>query len=218
MEVLVKDFRNYENTNKGIFEGDGFYNIPILKPLHLKSFTNCKFIGFNYASTSKNQREELGIHFYLEDYQFIRLWNNIDYYVPLLSKFKYVMSPDFSLYADFPKALQIYNHYRKHWLGGYLQTNGIKIIPTISWAQKDSFEWCFDGEPTQSVVSVSSVGSQQNERSKELFLRGYEEMLKKLKPEAVIFYGNVPKECSGNHIIPIESFQNRFRNKQLRND
>ena len=44
---------------------------------------------------------------------------------------------------------------------------------------------------------------------KKLFLAGYEEMVKRLEPESIIFYGKVPDECKGN-IIRIKSFSDKF--------
>ncbi|MBQ9134844.1 MAG: DUF4417 domain-containing protein [Lachnospiraceae bacterium] len=198
--------RNYENVNKRRYAGTGEYDIPIIKP---EQFDGCQFIGFNYASSCKEKREEKGIHFYLDDYQFIRLWNMIDRYLPMLQTFKYVMTPDFSTYADFPLALQIYNHYRKHWIGAYLQEKGVRVIPTISWSDEKSYKWCFDGEPTHGVVSVSAVGTQMNKQAKKLFIEGYQEMMHRLHPETIIFYGPVPEECTGN-IVRIKSFQEKF--------
>ena len=157
-----------------------------------------------------SKKTDCGIHFFLDDYQFMRLWNNPERYVYFLKKFNCVLSPDFSLYADYPTALQIYNHYRKHWLAAYWQMYGIEVIPTICWSDEKSFEWCFDGEPKHSTVAVSSIGTQNNKTAKELFLKGYNEMMKHLQPETVIFYGKVPEECAGN-IINIKSFQEKIR-------
>ena len=184
----------YENLTKANFIGEGEYNIPIIKP---ENITAEKFIGFNYAKTSKEQSDTC-VHFFVDDYQFARVWNNPDRYIKLLSEFKCVCTPDFSTYVDYPKAVQIYNHFRKHWLGAYWQMCGIKVVPTISWSDKGSFEWCFDGEPKHGTVAVSSVGAQSNRNSKDLFLSGYDEMMKRLMPETVIFYGTIPKECYGN--------------------
>ena len=198
----------YENSTIAIFAGEGKFDIPIIEPT---TITESNFIGFNEAMSSK--KTDCGIHFFLDDYQFIRLWNNPNRYMNLLKKFNCVLSPDFSLYADFPKALQIYNYYRKHWIGAYLQLNGIEVIPTICWSDEKSFEWCFDGEPQHSTVAVSSVGTQNNKIAKELFLKGYNEMMKRLQPETIIFYGKVPKECTGN-IICVKSFQEKFRRSE----
>lgn len=202
---MYKQQRNYENINKRLFDGVGPYQIPTIQPTQ---YNFCEFIGFNYAKSEKD-KENKGVHFFLDDYQFNRLWTNIDKYVPMLSEFKYVMSPDFSLYTDFPKAMQIYNHYRKHWVAAYLQEAGVQVIPTIAWSTHESFEWCFDGEPVGGCVAVSSVGCMNSKAKKELFLNGYREMMKRLKPETVIFYGDVPVECEGN-IVRIGNYSNRF--------
>lgn len=205
--VGYRNIRSYENLERRIFSGVGSYGIPQLTPVDYEG--GCEFIGFNYAASCKN-RADKGIHFFVDDYQFNRLWTSIDRYVPMLSEFLYVMSPDFSTYTDFPKAIQIYNHYRKHWVGAYLQQAGISVIPTISWSTPDSFDWCFDGEPLGGTVAISSVGCMNSKARKDLFLTGYAEMVKRLHPEKIIFYGNVPPECTGN-IVRIRSFQNKFK-------
>ena len=128
----------------------------------------------------------------------------------MLQRFRYVMSPDFSTYTDFPKAIQIYNHYRKHWVGAYLQEAGIQVIPTISWSTPDSFEWCFDGEPEGGTVAVSSVGVMNSKEKIALFLAGYEEMVRRLHPETIIFYGSVPDECKGK-IVRVRAFMEKFK-------
>lgn len=202
--------RNWENAEKEIFEGVGEFNIPVIQPENYHSVD--KWISFNKAKTA-SKTEGVGIHHFIDDYQFIREWTHIDQYVNLFKKFDFVMSPDFSTYADFPKALQIYNHYRKHWIGAYLQKRGVHIIPTISWSTPDSFEWCFDGEPKDSVVAVSSVGSLNVLDS---FLEGYNAMLDALHPTKIIFYGQVPEQCRGN-IIKVKSFSENLREMMVEN-
>lgn len=205
--VAYRKTRSYENLERRIFSGVGSYGIPWLRPIDYDG--GCEFIGFNCVAGCKD-RSGKGVHFFLDDYQFNRLWTNIDRYVPMLLGFRYVMSPDFSMYADFPKAIQIYNHYRKHWIGAYLQEAGIRVIPTISWSTPDSFEWCFDGEPIGGTVAISSIGCMNSNVRKELFLTGYTEMVQRLHPEKIIFYGNVPPECTGN-IVRIRTFQDKFK-------
>lgn len=199
---MYRQGRNYENLNRMIFSGTGTYGIPPLFPEHTNA---TDFIGFNYAKTCKLP-ESKGLHFFVDDYQFSRLWTNPDAYLDMLGRFKCVCTPDFSTYTDFPLAIQIYNHYRKHWLGAYWQQNGITVIPTISWSNEASFDWCFDGEPEGGAVAVSSVGTQMNKEARRLFMRGYNEMLSRLTPERIFFYGFVPDECRGN-IIPLSTFQ-----------
>lgn len=179
---------NFENLDKFIFPGIGQYSIPEIEPV---DYDHCEWIPFNFAKTCKN-KEELGVHFFIDDYQFARLWNNPPLYFPLLSKFKYVMAPDFSLFTDMPVAMQIYNHYRKHWLAKYYEYFGIKIIPTISWSDENSYSWCFDGEPINSVVAISTVGVMKRKESQELFFKGYEKMKEILNPTKILCYGKIP--------------------------
>lgn len=177
------------------FDGVGEYRIPVIKPvteLYIKDW-----IGFNFVATTKKHREVTGVHFYIDDYQFERIWNLPKRYADKLSEFGAVMTPDFSTYLDFPKAVQIFNHYRKHWCGAYWQEMGVNVIPTIGWGDEDSYEWCFDGEPEGSIVSVSNVGIMRNKEDRERFMRGYKEMLIRLQPKEVLFFGHIFDDYPG---------------------
>ena len=176
--------RNYENLNKSIFAGVGAYDIPELLP---EQCDVKNWISFNFAK-SCTECAEHGVHFFIDDYQFTRLWAMPDAYLQMLRRFPAVMTPDFSTYTDFPKVIQLYNHYRKHWLGAYWQHDGMLVVPTISWSDAKSFEWCFDGEPVGGCVAVSSVGSLNDAANKAMFLDGYREMIARLKPTQIIFY------------------------------
>lgn len=191
---------NFENLDKVTFPGVGPYEIPEIDPV--TEYPTGDFIPMNYAKSEKRP-EEKNIHCFVDDYQFIRYWNNPDAYISKLKQFRSICAPDFSTYTDMPVAMQIYNHYRKHWIAAYWQAHGMTVYPTISWSTPDSYSWCFDGEPKGGIVAVSSVGTQQSAESKRLFLQGYEEMIKHLSPSWVIFYGQVPPECDWN-VIRIE--------------
>ena len=190
-----------ENIKRWNFFSKNKWNIPTIKGID-EFDEKVQFIGFNYAKTcEKQQKTDFGVHFFLDDYQFNRLWNRPDKYIPLLSKFKYVLSPDFSMYTDYPKAMQMWKHYQKHWLGAYMELFGIKVIPTVGWSDKECFEWCFDGDPKNSIVAVSSIGTQKDKESKQLFLEGYNKMLEVLKPTKILFWGNIPNEIDKSNVI-----------------
>lgn len=203
---------NFENLDRFWFDGVGMYGIPQISPVTV--YPSGEFIPMNYANTAKDPDNKI-VHCFVDDYQFTRYWNQPDRYIPILQKFKAVYSPDFSTYTDMPLAMQIYNHYRKHWLGAYWQLHGMTVYPTISWSDENSYDWCFDGEPVGGIVAVSSVGTQKNKESKRLFLRGYEEMMKRLSPSWVIFYGNVPEECDWN-VIRVRPHQDIVRERRER--
>ncbi len=190
-----------ENIKKKNFWAENKWNIPEINGVQEFDQT-IEFIGFNYAKTFQREKKtEYGIHFFLDDYQFNRIWNNPDKYIELLKEFKCVLSPDFSMYTDYPKSMQLWKHYQKHWVGAYLEMNGIKVIPTIGWSDEESFKWCFDGEPRNSIVAVSSIGTQRYEESRVLFLKGFRKMIQKLEPTKVLFWGNIPEELKNEKNI-----------------
>ena len=198
--------RCVENLDKMQFDGVGKYGIPEMQPVKWED--SVEFIPFNQARRCR-EPEKYGVHYFLKDYMFFRVWTNPDIYTPQMARFKCCCTPDFSLYTDFPFVVQLYNHYRKHWLGAYWQANGLMVIPTISWSDESSYDWCFDGDPVGGTVAVSSVGTQMSKESKRLFLIGYNEMLRRLEPETILFYGDVPAGCDGN-IVELPAFQKRF--------
>lgn len=200
--AVYRQTRNYENLHKALFEGVGDYGIPEIIPLDCEDVEN--WISFNFAKTC-DEPEIHGLHFFVDDYQFERVWKTPDVYVPRLKQFQVVCTPDFSTYTDFPVAVQIFNHYKKHWLGAYWQLHGVKVIPTISWSDESSFAWCFDGEPVGGTVAVSSVGTQANSDYGDLFMRGYDAMLERIQPSKIIFYGKRPPECRGN-VVEVAHF------------
>lgn len=184
---------------------EGAFDIPVIKP---EVYTGEKFVPFNMAS-SITRPVNTGIHFFIHDYLFQRMWGYRNKYADMLLRFGTAMTPDFSTYTDYPVMVQMFNHYRKHLLGAWMQDIGVKVYPTISWSDESSYKWCFDGEPHHGTVCLGSVGTQKQTESKRLFLKGYDRMMEILEPETVIFYGEVPKECTGN-IVTIPAYYNEI--------
>ena len=104
---------------------------------------------------------------------------------------------------------QLGNVAKNRWCGAYWQALGIDVIPDVVWGDRDSFEYCFDGIPKGGTVAVSTVGVKNdkswNNTEGNMFLDGYNEMLKRLKPETILFYGDMIDGCEGN-IIQIPSY------------
>ncbi len=165
-------------------KAEGFYQMPIIKN---DKFIPDDLIGFNYAKTSKEKN--VGIHFYLDDYQFERVWNNKEKYIDILKQYQCILSPDFSLYMDMAMPMKIWNIYRSRAIGQYYQEQGIKVIPTISWAEKETFEFCFDGIPKGSIVSISTIGVKQNKEAFKIWKQGVDELIKRINPSTILIYG-----------------------------
>lgn len=200
------------NLQKANFKGVGEYDIPELEPIYEYEIGDIKeWIGFNYVLSDK-EPEGKAVHFFIDDYQFNRIWNNPEKYVDKLRRYEAVLTPDFSPYADMPMATQIFNHYRKHWVGRFLQENGVKVIPTIRASKDDrSFKWYLDGEPKGGVVCISSMWTSK-EDDREYFIKEYNQMYQKLKPSKIYIYGNKIDGLKGN-IEYIPTFTEKRWNK-----
>jgi len=192
---------------------DGFYQMPVTECDH---FIPQKIKSFNYAMTS--EEKNVGIHFYIDDYQFERVWSNPDKYTEVLSEYDCIFSPDFSLYTDMPMAMKIWNVYRSRLVGQFFQNYGIKVIPTISWAEKETFCFCFDGIPKGSIVSVSTIGVKNDDAAFQIWKDGMDEMMQRIKPRAVLVYGGAVDYDYGKAKVIYYDNDNTERMRGLRND
>lgn len=177
------------------FKGVGMFRLPLIKKQNIK-LDSAKFIG--YDKINQNSDFSKIVHFYLDDYKFEDIYSKPDKKLALLKKFKAVLTPDFSMYLEMPLPLQLYAAFKSRWVGAYLQSQGVKVIPTVRWADLTSFNYCFDGIEKGSIVAVSTVGTK---KEKAHFMLGYNEMYSRIKPSMVICYGKPYPEMKGNIIF-----------------
>lgn len=163
----------------------GIYDIPTLdKVIH----TPKSLMGFNYCKSTPPQ-DGVGVHFFLDDYQFERVWNSPEDYCTMLADYDCVLTPDFSLYTNMPIAMMIWNTYRSRLIGQMMQDYGCTVIPTVSWAGADSYDFAFDGLPTGGTIAVSTIGVKRNKDAFDIWVKGMDECMKSVKPHNVIVYG-----------------------------
>lgn len=177
---------------------DDSYNLSVVNNTHtsgaldMPTLKRCNFIptdllAFNYAKTAVDAKQTL--HFFIDDYQFERLWNRPADYLDLIKQFEAVLTPDFSLYMDMPLPMQQWNEYRRRALGNYWQRNGVKVIPTLSWSEKRSYGFCFGGLPKRGTYAVSTVGIKDDELASRTYQDGLAAAIKALTPKRLLVYG-----------------------------
>lgn len=207
---MRKDVFNFKITKD--LETVGVFDMPKIQAFSPGDL-RCEFLiatPFNLALTEQQPESKI-CHFYIDDYQFERVWREPETYVPILQKFNAVIGADFSMYSNLPKAQQIYNCWRNKVLMAYWQQHGVKVIPNIQWSDEESFNWCFDGIEPGGVVAISSNGC-HSRTAKENFIRGFEEMLKTIKPQKILCVGVLHKELQSNEkVIQINSFMEQRR-------
>lgn len=123
-----------------------------------------------------------------DDYILERFWNQAERYGHkwLNLGIGAVMSPDFSLYIGMPLPMMQWNTYRSRMLGNLWMAMGLRVIPTITWADERSYDFCFQGIRKGSAVALSNIGIHTKEE-KYYFESGYQKMKEIIKPSQIIF-------------------------------
>lgn len=192
--------QNICNLGYGMFESSNEYGIPDLLPIKIDDLENIPLQGFNFALKDKNP-EGKGVHFFLHDYQFERVWNMPQRYADVISNFAFALSPDFSPYAKIPFAIQLFNVYRNRWVGRFWQERGIKVIPTVTWSDEQSLKCALCGVPKYSTIAISTMGEGRWAHWKAL-KDNWSRVLDVLEPETVLLYGkDLREELSGANIV-----------------
>ena len=204
------DERTYSATNFCEYDEnrvEGRYDMPTLDPV------DCvpkKMIGFNYIKTSDEY--DACVHFFIDDYQFERVWNRPHEYIPMLKKFDCALTPNYSICLDMPEAIKIWNTYRARLLGQMMQTYGVKTIPIVYWSDERSYEYCFDGLPIGGTLAVNNIGIQAPE-TKRLWDAGMDELIRRKKPKRILIYGNGVKPDYEFGDIPVLYYTNEVTSR-----
>ncbi len=179
---------NLDICNRNTCEKDGMPRIPEVDVLP------DEFVGFNFAkSMTDKEKQGKACHFFIDDYQFERLWNKPKDYLDVLKGFKCVIMPDFSLYMDMPEPMQRWNIYRSLVLSHFWTENGICVVPQLAWAQPETYEFCFTPLPKASTVAVSTVGCIKGKDAWSVFLDGLKAAIKSVEPKRLLVYGKADK-------------------------
>lgn len=186
------------------FEADGVWEFPVIKRQEL-DLSEIELIACSDTSKQDTMNLRKGVHFFVDDYRFEVAYNHPERTLERLKKYRFLLTPDFSLYAEMNLWRQIESVGKSRWVGAYWQKNGCTVIPTISWSYPSSYMFCFDGIEKHCTVAVGMIGCK---REKSAFLRGYNAMLEKVEPDGVICFGEPFSEMEGN-IITVDYLSSR---------
>ena len=179
--------RTYKSYNMEWFhpdETEGRYEMPTLAPCDK---IPKKMLGFNYAMSSNEY--DACIHFYLDDYQFERLWNQPEKYIDVLCKYDMILTPHYSVYYDMAQPVKIWNVYRGRLLGQIFQSWGMDVVPIVYCSDPRTWDYCFDGLPENSTLSINTIGNNMPE-SWDMWHAGVDELIRRKKPKTLLIYGN----------------------------
>lgn len=187
------------------FESRGKYGFALIKKQPLDIESPSLIACSDTRSNDNENNKKSGVHFFVDDYRFSGVYDNPQKSLNRYSQYAFLLSPDFSTYAEMELWRQIESVAKNRWVGAYWQSKGLTVVPTISWGLAQSFEFCFDGVEQNATVAVGMIGCKRNKNG---FMRGYNAMLERLKPSKILCFGTPFEEMEGN-IVTIDYIQSR---------
>ncbi|MDO5833061.1 MAG: DUF4417 domain-containing protein [Lachnospiraceae bacterium] len=175
----------------------GRWDIPLVKKQEVDL---AKIRLISYSDTRSNDRPEnkkCGVHFFIDDYRFESIYRSPEKSLLKLSQYAFLLTPDYSTYADMNQWRQLESVAHNRWCGAYWQSKGLTVIPTVSWSTPASYSYSFDGIEKGAIVAIGMIGCKKNKSD---FMHGYNTMLERIQPEAIICFGNPFSEMTGNLI------------------
>ncbi len=190
---------------RNTFSSAGKWGIPLVKKQEL-SASEIKLIACSDTRPNDNEEnKKKGVHFFVDDYRFNGIYNNPKRTLKKYSQYSFLLTPDFSTYADMNGWRQMESVAKNRWVGAFWQSKGLTVFPTVSWSTSNSYEYCFDGIEKGSTVAVGMIGCKS---AKKAFMHGYNEMLERIEPEHIIVFGTPFPEMQGS-LIPIDYLTSR---------
>lgn len=138
------------------------------------------------------------LNFYTSDSRFENWWADPAKYTAkmLNAGVAGAVSHDFSILAGLPRLLHLFNVYRSRWLSRYMQEAGIKIIPSITFADISTLDFSLAGIPVGApVVSIQMQtvdDAKKDDGALHVRLRCIEQAIEYLQPDQLLVYGNTP--------------------------
>ena len=204
----IKDIWNAFMVDGADFNNSN-YDIPFCPTTVKKSEIPNEIITYSEAVTlfhkmikeDKDFKYDAYVCFYEDDQNFDGkrrgIWTFPKNAYGILQHFSGIITPDFSTYQDFPIALKIYNTYRMrafgYWYGIKCEN---KVINNVRWGSKETYNFCFEGIPKNSIVAIGTVGGSPFKLlDRQRFEDGLDEMVRRLHPYGIIVYGSAKYPC-----------------------
>ena len=165
------------------FDVQGRWNIPLVHKQEVDTRAVSLIACSDTRSQDNTANRKNGVHFFVDDYRFEGIYAHPERTLAKYSQYAFLLTPDFSTYADMDLWRQIESVAKNRWVGAFCQS---------------SFDFCFDGVEKNGIVAVSTLGCR---KSKHSFLCGYEAMLNKLSPQTIICFGEPFPEMQGNIVF-----------------
>ena len=201
-----KEFKNlfYDGFNSKLIETAHFESVLEIPKLDAHERIEVPTGAIPFSKRSKMTHCNQMLVFYEKDPEFRELVSIPQKYDEEIKGYRYVSTPDCSLYRDMPLIFQLANIAVSRSIGYHFQEEGKYVIPNVRWGDERTYTDlifeippAFAGIPKNDIVSIGSYGCCQSAEDKYYLKNGLKAMLDYLKPEAVIVYGSFNPKAFG---------------------
>lgn len=183
---LKAAYRNDPLFLRNAYPQEGRWDIPVIRRQSIDLSRPVGLIACSDTRLHDTKNTGRGVHHFVDDVRFEDAYRHPERRLAKYSQYRFVLTPDYSLFPEMPLWRQIESVGKSRWCGAFWQERGLTVVPTVGWGLAPTFDFCFAGVEEGSVVAVSTLGCRTGRMR---FLRGYDAMIERVRPEAVICFG-----------------------------
>ena len=127
-------------------------------------------------------------HFFIKDSKQVCFADNPKKHSDLLNECYAVFSPDYSVFTNGYSQFNNANLLLNRLIASYWQSMGRYVVLTLSWALEDTYDTAFSNIEKGCIVAISTKGV----NDWQCFKKGFLEMLKRIEPSRICWYGKIP--------------------------
>ena len=131
------------------------------------------------------------IHGFEDDKALMPIFASPKNYILQYSAYSATIAPDFSIRTEMPLQDRIRSVWNSRAVGAYFQTRGLNVLPVVRWAEMSDFDFVLDGLLTGGAIAISSQSVVRDKELQKTFEEGCEVITSTLRPQQIIFYGNM---------------------------
>ncbi|MBQ9002831.1 MAG: DUF4417 domain-containing protein [Eggerthellaceae bacterium] len=164
----------------------GLLDMPKLAPVHANPD---RIVAFSDAMNPGWSDYDCFVHFFEDDCNIERFWNNPKSYLRKLGKFQGVLGLDYSVCYDFPVALKDYNHWRNSVCTYWLQQFLACAVPQAR-CEGENCTTVLAGFPKHSTIAIGARSMVRDLEDRTMLKASIKHIVDYLEPENLLWYGS----------------------------
>lgn len=117
-EYELQKRKHKQDLVRNDFKTVGEYQIPLIRKQDIDLDT-ISLISYTDTKKEDSENSYKTVHFFTYDWLFDKVYEKATDLAGKLRQYYALLSPDFSMFTDMPKALQIYSVFKNRWCGAY---------------------------------------------------------------------------------------------------